>query len=770
MDKAAAIKNAQKFLAKGQIDKAIAEWEKISQAYPEGNTFNYIGDLYLKKGNNEGALETYHRAAKIYMEEGFSLKALAIYKKILNVNPSNTGALIALGGLSEEKSITTDAIKYYLSAADVLSKENKKGELLAVYAKITNLAPNNANLRVKIADMFSKQGFIQEAAKEYYHVGQMLLEKGDIENARIYLMKSMEILPNNRDTLTALSQLSEKAGDLDQATNYVKIAIERTGEDNNLLLRSAHLLIARGSMDEALSSISKVIEADPSNIDARKQLADIHEKSGDMTKAWQEYAAVIETLTDSGRAQEAIAILESYKDFNPEENGRKLVSLYKQAGNDESAVNELLSLHGMYMEKDMRAEAIACLKEALEIQPFNFEIREKIDESESAKASAPAPEVETPPEADVPEEVVIPPLSEEWSSMGLETETPAEETAQPKGEEKSVKELLDEAESFLKYGLYKDAKSTLESLKVKEPENVDVHLKLKTMYIETNDAEQAVTECIILHTLAARSGDEESGVSYLKDAYAINPDDPRLEGKITEEMKQEVLAEQETAAEPETEAQPESMEPPITELEEFAMPDLQAIDEQLDKETGLESDVLDIFDEFKKGLENEIEVEDAETHYNLGIAYKEMGLVDDSIKEFQISKSDPNYYVQSMTMLGICYMDKQLYALATESFSGALIQVTPGDESIWTIKYDLAEAYAKNDNPGEALKLYTEVFGWNARYRDVTERLSLLSRQAGAAGTPAVRSEPVANMEAQVEKEAAPVEKPKEKKSRVSYI
>ena len=112
MDKAAAIKNAQKFLAKGQIDKAIAEWEGVAANYPEGNTFNYLGDLYLKKANKEKAMETYHKAARVYMDEGFQLKALALYKKILNVNRSDAGALIALGELSEGKSITTDAIKY----------------------------------------------------------------------------------------------------------------------------------------------------------------------------------------------------------------------------------------------------------------------------------------------------------------------------------------------------------------------------------------------------------------------------------------------------------------------------------------------------------------------------------------------------------------------------------------------------------------------------------------------------------------------------------
>ena len=84
-DKASIMKEAQKYLARGQMDKAIAEWEKLAREYPEGNTFNTIGDLYLKKGERSIALDSFHKAATFFKQEGFALKALALYKKILNL-------------------------------------------------------------------------------------------------------------------------------------------------------------------------------------------------------------------------------------------------------------------------------------------------------------------------------------------------------------------------------------------------------------------------------------------------------------------------------------------------------------------------------------------------------------------------------------------------------------------------------------------------------------------------------------------------------------
>ena len=129
-DKSIIIKEAKKYLAKGQIDKAITEWEKLVKEYPDSPSYNTLGDLYLKSGDKASAISSFHKAANLFRHEGFSLKALALYKKILNIKPSDAESLLSLGELNEEKGLTTDAIKYYLASADSLSKEGKKEKLL----------------------------------------------------------------------------------------------------------------------------------------------------------------------------------------------------------------------------------------------------------------------------------------------------------------------------------------------------------------------------------------------------------------------------------------------------------------------------------------------------------------------------------------------------------------------------------------------------------------------------------------------------------------
>ncbi len=799
-DKASTIKEAQKYLAKGQIDKAIAEWEKLIKESPDANSCNTVGDLYLKKGDKNSAIAAFSKAARFFRDDGFSVKALALYKKILNINPSNPDSLFALGELSEEKGLATDAIKYYLASADILSKEGKKDALLRTYDKILGLSPSNISLRNKVAELFIKEGLHIEASKEYLHIARVYEDKDDINNAKTYLKKALDLQSNNKDALLCMSSLLARAGDQKQSVEIIKKAISLFPEDSDLSLKYAQILIDNDSFAEAIQHVNKIVAAEPSNITAKKLLGDIYLKQGDMQQAWQVNSALIDDMVFGGKVDEAIDTLTKFTDIEPVETRKKLVSLYKQKGDTDSAFSELVFLGDNFViaESGKLNEAISCYQEALQLHPDDVSLKDKI--------------------ADLEREL--------GGGVG-----PAEKPA------KTFEESLVESEIFVRYGLYDEAKALLESLKVQRPENIDVHAKLKALYVSIGDKENAVSECLALAEICGKSEDLEQKEMLLKEAYIINPDDPRLAekapvrhpaeetpdiSKISEDTGQktgsiddysEELAEAEfylrqglaedartiyerllnlfpdneeikekmasiglesSAAEEVVAEQPaeEIIESPAEEFivksgeEQVIEPEpsietpaetfsvTETLEAQEVSEPTLENDVLDIFEEFKKGLEKELGEEDSETHYNLGIAYKEMGLLDDAIREFQLCKNDPKKIIQSDSMLGLCYMSKGMFSLAIESFSSALGKIEVRDESYWGVKYDLAEAHEKNGDIKQALSFYTEIYGWNAKFRKVAEKINSLKSMGDISG----------------EKPAAVAEKPKAKRERVSYL
>jgi tetratricopeptide (TPR) repeat protein len=347
-DKSSIINEAQRYLAKGQIDKAIAEFEKLIKEYPDGNSYNTVGDLYLKKGDKKNAVDSFHKAANLFLHEGFSLKALAIYKKIMNVNPTDPDALFSLGELSEEKGLTTDAMKYYLAAAESFSKEGKKEKLIGVYDKVFSVSPTNIPLRNKVAEIYANEGLTSEAVKQYFQIAMLYAEQGDIENSIGYYQKVLSFQHLNREAILGINYLYERAGNIEKALEQIKEATTKFPQDIDIHLRYADLGIMMGRLDEAREGLMKVIELDPANTKARKILGDVYVKEGDREKAWTEYLPVLDEMIAEKKYDDAVKLLDSFKDIEPLDTRKRLISLYKQTGDQVQVANELVSLGDLH--------------------------------------------------------------------------------------------------------------------------------------------------------------------------------------------------------------------------------------------------------------------------------------------------------------------------------------------------------------------------------------------------------------------------------------
>jgi tetratricopeptide (TPR) repeat protein len=136
-----------------------------------------------------------------------------------------------------------------------------------------------------------------------------------------------------------------------------------------------------------------------------------------------------------------------------------------------------------------------------------------------------------------------------------------------------------------------------------------------------------------------------------------------------------------------------------------------------------DSGLADIFKEFKKGVDKQLGKEDYDTRYNLGIAYKEMGLVDEAIAEFQLAAKDETRLLECASMLGICFLEKGMPKLAVKWFEKGLKVPGRSDEEYQGLRYDLAVAHAASGETDKALTLFTDLYGQDANFRDVAAKV-----------------------------------------------
>jgi tetratricopeptide (TPR) repeat protein len=141
----------------------------------------------------------------------------------------------------------------------------------------------------------------------------------------------------------------------------------------------------------------------------------------------------------------------------------------------------------------------------------------------------------------------------------------------------------------------------------------------------------------------------------------------------------------------------------------------------------------EVFSEFKKGLQKVVKAEDVDTHYDLGIAYKEMGLIDDAIGEFNVARQGclgKKKEVDCLTMAAMLQSMMGDLQGAIDSYRMALTSEHSVGELELSLRYELASAHEAAGNLGKALGHLLKVQEQNPNYRDVGMRVEMLSSSA----------------------------------------
>ena len=141
-----------------------------------------------------------------------------------------------------------------------------------------------------------------------------------------------------------------------------------------------------------------------------------------------------------------------------------------------------------------------------------------------------------------------------------------------------------------------------------------------------------------------------------------------------------------------------------------------------------EADFADMLKKFKQGIAENVDKEDYQSHYDLGVAFKEMGLLDEAIAEFQKALRAPRNRLPAYEAIGLCFIEKEQYGIASTVLARALTDEGHSDESLVGVLYLLgraAEALHRNE---EALSYYQRVFVVDIEFRDIAKRIRGLER------------------------------------------
>src|SRR5207247_11468765 len=243
------IASAEKLVAKGKIEPAIKEYERLLEDNPNDvNTLNRIGDLWVRINRNDEAVKVFSKIADHYSKDGFFLKAIAIFKKINKLDPSKLDIYAKLADIYAKQGLAMEAKSQYQVLADYYLKHGNPGNALVIYRKISDLDPNSINVHVKLADLYSQNNQTSDALKEYDRVGRMLLKRGMLDEAVQVFKKALKIDPSNSELVESLVTALLEAKDYDNATQIVNAALESNAGDAKLMATLGRIQIGKGDI------------------------------------------------------------------------------------------------------------------------------------------------------------------------------------------------------------------------------------------------------------------------------------------------------------------------------------------------------------------------------------------------------------------------------------------------------------------------------------------------------------------------------------------
>jgi tetratricopeptide (TPR) repeat protein len=141
--------------------------------------------------------------------------------------------------------------------------------------------------------------------------------------------------------------------------------------------------------------------------------------------------------------------------------------------------------------------------------------------------------------------------------------------------------------------------------------------------------------------------------------------------------------------------------------------------------------LVGIANDFNNNAASVIDAEDTETHYNLGIAYKEMGLFDDAVAEFEKAMTNPGRLVDSLTLKGTCLVEMGSFDQAEEIFKSGLVYPGLNTAERISLHYELGLLYEAWGRPLEALDSYQSAADADLFFRNVGEKIEALRKNLG---------------------------------------
>ncbi len=534
VDKNKLIESANKFIAKNQFDKAIKDLQKVLEIDPKNNQVALkIAELFLKLDKKDDATNYYEIASNIFRDSGFYDKAIAVYRQLLTINPVSSQAYMKLAELFRKKNLIAEAVSNYKVAIAIYEREGRTQEALKILQTITELEPSNLPGRMKLAELYIKNGLKDQAYTELSKIAEKLIEaKKTVDLITVYER-----------------MLSLKSGDVGIVKLLIRLYLVR-GDYQKVLLKVKDVIALGKSDTEVLIALAKAyvaLEKIPLAISAYKEVAKLFSKEGLAPQAQEIYKKILELDPTDAQALQII------------------VGASSEPAVMKEVVPEPFEITRNQAEEEppVRKVPPAPEKPAAKPQPVKT-VQPAVSRERPAEKVQPKPAVKTPERvAELKPPQAAAPRPETGGKAALTQD--------------EIEKFFSEAQVYKRYGLHSKAIEKLNQILNTAPDHRKALEELFELYQLGKKYQEGSQLAEKLYTILMAEGESEKAQTIVQQAVAHDPDNDVLRALVgytpaeeqeevpqrrKESPPQEKKREQRVIAEPQPEIEQPSREIP----------------------------------------------------------------------------------------------------------------------------------------------------------------------------------------------------------------
>ena len=725
-DKTKSMRNAERYLAQGKIQSAISEYKEVVAHDPKDfGTLNMLGDLYTKTLDKQKAVNCYTPVAEHYSKQGFAQKAIAVYNKISKLQPDSIEIFAKLADLYKFKGSINEARAHYAKVAEHYERQGQKVEALEIRKQMASLDPNDTVVYLSLAEAYLAEKQDEEALAAFVEAGARFAKQTRHAEAIAALEKGLEIDGQDPILLSAFVKSHIELGTPGKAAERLAKVHADNPHDREVLQLLIDCQLEAGNTTEAEKGVVALVEKEPSNYPRFLALAWVYLRNNDPDSAARVMAMSTEHVLLAGQVDEFQSLVAEILRIDPEQlEGLRLRARLAAWQRDESAMRDaLIQLHTVARARDSVDDERFALSQLVMILPQETEYADRLREINQQHGF----EDEYTGE-NLFDQHFMKSAKQAESEPSLETFAPSAETGEDEMAESvmSLDELeaasfeLADAGTISDFEFVQTGVEDEPSAAAEESETDDDRLLREIdsirFYIDNGYAELATKAISELRAEFGPRAEIEALEEHLGSSVSTDKTEPPVPGA---DAAMDALPPTEIVVEPQPVKTPEVHPDPASHGAApisggFGINDLRS-------ELGLDEP------------DEAIDDSDYETHYHTAVAYQEMGLLDEAVKEFQeavalVQPHDPTRrFFHCANLLGHCFMAKAMPNLALTWFLRAL--ETPGlsDEEKQGIWYELAAAYEADGDMENAGRYFEQVYAENIDFRDVSQRVKNIS-------------------------------------------